>query len=106
MTKTHSKIFILALVAIPPFISSCVYPLTKESKEIIISDYSMVESCIFLGEVNAFSGFGGLFAAAGVQDARNQALEDAAELGATNVIWDVSTGGSVPQALGRAYKCR
>jgi hypothetical protein len=65
----------------------------------------MVAGCTFLGQVQGSSGWGNLAASQGMENARNEAQEQAAELGATHVVWSNVSGGYSPYATGRAYRC-
>lgn len=64
-----------------------------------------VAGMALVGDVHGFSGWYGLFGAAGYQNARNDALEQAEQLGATHVVLDpqvANYGGT--QVNGKAYK--
>jgi hypothetical protein len=64
-----------------------------------------VAGCAFLGEVTG-SGFAGLaFPEEGRAQAQADALEAAAELGATDLAWYASSTGIVGSVAGRAYRC-
>ena len=104
--KYTSKIFIsVVLLSILPC-SGCVTTLTPAARQIHSSDERMVANCEFLGEVQGSSGFGNLAATQGMQNARNEAMEQAAQLGATNIVWTNIAGGFSPYATGRAYRCK
>jgi len=40
-----------------------------------------------------------------MENAKNEAREKAAQLGATDVVWQAVSGGYSPYATGRAYAC-
>ncbi len=69
------------------------------------ADERVVASCRLLGEVFGSSGWGGLAASSGMQNARIEAQEKAAALGATHIVWLSVAGGFSPSAAGRAYRC-
>jgi len=64
----------------------------------------MVAKCEFLGGVTGKSSF-----MIGVplteQVARYQAMDEAAKIGATHLVWGDVTGAPIPTAFGRAYYC-
>lgn len=63
------------------------------------ADTSMVASCKYLSEVQGSSGWGNLAASAGIENAKTEARENAAKLGATHIYW---TGGFDPYVSGKA----
>ena len=69
------------------------------------ADSNMVAGCTYLGEVSGTSGWGGLAASTGIENAKNQALEQAAKKGATHVMWNNLAGGWGPSVSGKAYRC-
>ena len=70
------------------------------------ADAKMVETCKYVGEVDGSSGWGGLAASAGMENAKNAAREQAAtKLGATHIVWNAINGGMAPSVSGKAYKC-
>ena len=69
------------------------------------ADATMVAGCTYLGEVSGTSGWGGLAASTGIENAKNQALEQAAKKGATAVVWNALAGGWGPSVSGKAYRC-
>lgn len=69
------------------------------------ADEKIVANCKYLGDVTGTSGWGNLAASTGVSNARNEALEKAAKLGATHVVWNQISGGYSPFVNGRAYRC-
>ena len=85
--------------------SGCATRLSTEARQVQAADERMVANCTFLGEVQGSSGWGNLAASKGMQNARNEAQEGAAELGATHIVWMNIAGGYSPFAIGKAYKC-
>lgn len=65
------------------------------------ADSNMVAGCTYVTEVSGTSGWGGLAASTGIENAKNQALEQAA----THVVWNALAGGMSPSASGKAYRC-
>jgi hypothetical protein len=65
----------------------------------------MVQQCTFLADLNGSSGWGGLAASTGMQNAKNEVREKAAELGATHVVWNQTEAGWTPSSGARAYRC-
>ena len=65
-----------------------------------------VENCEFLGDVHGVSSFYGVFAASALESSRQSAMKRAAELGATNIVWqtnDTSYGST--SVTGNAFNC-
>ena len=85
--------------------ASCTTRLTKEASQVLIADDRMVDHCKLLGLVSGSSGWGNLAASAGQINARNEAQERAARMGATHIVWIAVEGGYSPSASARAYDC-
>ena len=86
-------------------LSSCAA--TPKAKGIQEADSPVVANCKFLGSVHAASMWGGcLCQGVGFSSAKNQALNKAAKLGATHIVWmHLETGLGGGFASGRAYHC-
>lgn len=69
------------------------------------ADAGMVRNCTYVGEVHGTSGWGGLAAGVGIDNAKNGALKRASKLKATHVVWSSIEGGYMPQVSGAAYRC-
>jgi hypothetical protein len=69
------------------------------------ADSQMIAGCKYLGDVQGSSGWGNLAASAGMENAKNEARDSAAKLGATHVVWNNITGGYSPYVSAKAYKC-
>lgn len=95
----------VALFFIVLLVCGCATTLSKNARPIIEADIQMVQNCKYLGDVNGSSGWGGLAASVGMENAKREALEKAAALGATHVVWVNIHGGFNPFVHGRAYKC-
>ncbi len=99
---------VLGLLAIS--LSGCATALTHEATRITQvndNERSQVKDCKTMGEVVGNSSYGGLFMQeAGKNYAKNQAMNDAANMGATHIVWTLAQGGFFGgKALGVAYKC-
>lgn len=95
--------FVLAAFVI--FASGCATTLSPAAAKIQPADHSMVAECNYLGNVSGSSGWGNLAASVGMRNAKNEALDKAAAMGATHVVWMNITGGYSPYAVGRVYRC-
>lgn len=96
----------VAVLILASITVGCASRPSKEAQAVQAADERTVAGCTMLGEVQGSSGWGGLAASKGMQNARNEALESAAELGATHIVWVGTAGGFTPYSVGRAYKCR
>jgi Domain of unknown function (DUF4156) len=96
----------IGLLIILVGVFGCATTLSPAAQNIRPADYSMVKDCTFLGDVQGSSGWGNLAASQGMQNAKNEAKEQAAQLGATHIVWENIVGGYSPFATGKAYKCR
>jgi len=102
------KFILLGLLALS--FSGCATSLTHEASRITqVNDgeRSQVKECKTMGEVTGNSSYGGLFMQeAGKNYAKNQAMNDAANMGATHIVWTLAEGGFFGgKAIGVAYKC-
>jgi hypothetical protein len=80
--------------------------LTQQGRAVAVSDENIVRTCQFLGDVSGES--------TDTETARNRARNQAAKLGATNVMFVSQTPSTVTgpesanisaSAMGRAYRC-
>ena len=97
---------LFALAAITFFLAGCATSLSANAMRVQDADVTIVGKCTFVGDVQGSSGWGNLAASAGMQNAKNEAREQAAAMGATHVIWTGIAGGYSPFATGKAYACR
>jgi len=97
--KTATLLACLALC------SSCAVAPSSTAARVQDADAKMVASCKYLGEVQGSSGWGNLAASAGMENAKNEARENAAKLGATHLLWNNINGGFSPYVSGKAYSC-
>jgi hypothetical protein len=101
----QSKVF--AIILLSGFIASgCATTLSPSATRILDADAKMVEGCTYVGDVHGSSGWGNLAASTGIQNAKNEAVEKAAALGATHILWTNISGGYSPYVSGRAYICK
>jgi len=69
-------------------------------------DATRAAHCDFLGDVVESKRLGIFFAAEAVKIARDRVRREAAERGATHVLWmPLSSAGMVQTASGKAYRC-
>lgn len=103
--RATAGVFISAIVAL--VLTGCVSARSEAAAAIRDADDAMVAGCTFLGTVSGSSMMSAGAAEKGRKNAKTAALEDAAGMGATHIVWtDVSTvfqGGS--SATGKAYRC-
>lgn len=99
--KFSFPIVVVALVAT----SGCATRMSASAAAVQGADEGQVAGCKFLGEVQGSSGWGNIAASKGMDNARNEAQEKAAKLGATHIVWMNISGGYSPFAIGRAYDC-
>lgn len=86
-------------------LSSCATTLGPAARGITAADDKMVAGCKFVGDVQGSSGWGNLAASTGMENSKNEALEKAATVGATHIVWANVQGGFSPFAHGKAYRC-
>ncbi len=83
----------------------CATTKSEMAAKVLQADERMITNCKYLGDVTGTSGWGNLAASTGVNNAKNEALEQAASLGATHVVWTQVSAGYVSFVNGRAYRC-
>jgi hypothetical protein len=93
------------LVAVVMLLAGCATTPSVEAARIADADEKSVAYCRFLGAVQGSSGWGNLAVSTGMENAKNEAREKAARLGATTIVWQSVSGGYSPYASGRAYAC-
>ena len=98
--------FILLAVVLLVTTTGCATSLSSRAMKVQDADMTIMERCKFVGDVQGSSGWGNLAASAGMQNAKNEAREQASEMGATHVIWTSVAGGYSPFAMGKAYMCK
>ena len=100
------SIGMLFLSAVTLCLASCTTRLSKPAENVKLANDEMVAGCDLLGVVSGSSGWGNLAASAGQVNARNEAQERAARLGATHLVWIAVAGGYSPSASAYAYDCK
>jgi len=93
------------VVATTGVFSGCAVAPSAAAARVQEADAQMVVSCKYVGEVQGSSGWGNLAASAGMENAKSEARENAAKLGATHVVWNSITGGYSPYVSAKAYRC-
>lgn len=86
-------------------LSGCAVAPSTSAQRVKIADASEVTECKFVTDIHGSSGWGNLAASTGMQNAKNEALEQAASSGGTHVVWTSVVGGYGPFATGKAYRC-
>jgi hypothetical protein len=105
MRKYFAPFAVLATIFL---LVACATKPTAEAGKIRESDETHVSSCKLLGTVTGGSSLGGFAAQeAGKRSASAEALNKAAEMGATDIVWQNISGSlnNGASATGRAYKC-
>lgn len=78
----------------------------KSNGIIIESSPSEIEGCKYISNVIGTSGWGGLASTTGINNAKEQAKQQAVDLGATHIVWLSINGGYSPSVSANAYKCK
>lgn len=71
-------------------------------KESVLTE---VENCQFVTNVTGTSGWGGVAASSGINNAKEEAKQQAIDSGATHIVWQAVNGGFSPSVSANAYKC-
>ena len=85
--------------------SGCITVPSAAAQRVKVADPAEVVACKLVADVHGSSGWGNLAASTGMQNAKNEALEQAASAGATHIVWTNVAGGYSPFATGKAYRC-
>ncbi len=104
-TCKAATFFLCAAVLACICLSGCAVAPSAAASRVQEADAQMVASCKYIGEVQGSSGWGNLAASAGMENAKNEARENAAKLGATHILWNNIAGGYSPYVSGKAYRC-
>lgn len=86
-------------------LGGCATTSSISAQRVKVADAPEVSGCKFLKDVHGSSGWGNLAASTGMENAKNEALEQAASAGATHIVWTNIVGGYSPFATGKAYRC-
>ena len=104
MKNTGKLIKFVLLTSTCVAISGCVIEPSDRAKRVQVAMSEMVTDCSFVGEVCGTSKLS--LVPQGEQLSRYRALDQAARLGATHVVWDNSQNKITNYAVsGRAYYC-
>jgi hypothetical protein len=86
---------------------ACATAPSERAAQIRDADPKMIESCTYVGEVEGTSMWGGPGGhGAAISNSKNEARDQAAAKGATHIVWNNMTEGSVTAVAGRAYRCQ
>lgn len=97
----------LAICLSVALLAGCASGVPVQDPLIKVSDAAGVASCRYLDSVVGTSGWYGLHADKGYENARLYAFDQARKLGATHVVWEggpISGHGST-SAAAKAYRC-
>ena len=94
------------MFVLPLMLVGCATAPSPQAVAVRDADQKMVENCEFVGDVMGSSGWGGIVASVGTRNAQNEARDQAAQLGATHVTWNMLSGGWAPSVSGKAYRCK
>ena len=104
LRATNCVVIGLAIAAVTSLIGCATAP-SAAAARVQEADAQMVAACQYLGDVQGSSGWGNLAASAGMENAKNEARDSAAKLGATHIVWNNITGGYSPYVSAKAYRC-
>ena len=80
--------------------------INKTPEGMRVATVESVKECRFLGDVHGVSSLYGIFAEVALSKSRQQAFDQARELGANTVVWQpFSTQYGSTSVHGNAYKC-
>ncbi len=99
---------LLLCILLLTFVSatSCTGHLSPKAESLIETTQDRVLECKYLGIVQGRSGWGMAMAEVGRRNAKIEAMELAASLGATHVVWqEPSRNIWSPHVMGHAYQC-
>jgi hypothetical protein len=99
------KIFLILPLAIS-LLAACASNMPIQVEGVQIADETQVTHCKYLDNVHGASGWYGLVARKGLENARLYALRQARKIGATHIVWVPAAQSSFSsQAEGKAYLC-
>lgn len=101
MTRSSATLAACALLA------SCAAPVPAvRSGSVKPATADQVARCAYIDDVGGASGWYGVFASQGIENARAEVLLKAEAIGATHIVWNPPTavyGGT--SVIGKAYRC-
>ena len=83
--------------------TGCVYMPSHKVRTMIEAQPRDIVECQLVGQVHGESEYA--YLAIGTQIAKDRALQEASNIGATHVVWSEIDSGIRPLAIGRAYRC-
>jgi len=86
-------------------LAGCAVKPSYEASLIMDADRGSVRDCEFVVSVSGSSGVGNMMASTGIENAKVEAREQAADSGATHIVWTSVQGGYAPNVAGSAYNC-
>lgn len=89
-------------------LAGCATQRTVEAQRIIETDEASIKKCRFVGEASGSSHYGGMaMQETGKSNAKSEALNQAATMQATHVVWKNAQGGFFgAHALALVYNCK
>ena len=94
-----------AALLLPLVLASCATLRSPEATRIQEADAARVASCEFLSDLHFISGYGGLTSVWAAREAHEAILQQAAQKGATHIVWNPSARLFFPSTSGKAYRC-
>ncbi len=85
------------------FVQGCALEPSYRGSQVKPAYPEMVVECSLLGGVTGQNDLA--YTAYGLQKARYHAMDEAAKLGATHIVWEDLKQGIQPTAVGKAYRC-
>ena len=81
--------------------------ISEQGRMVRDASSDMVKSCQFVGFVHGSSAWAGMMSSTALESARAEARNEAAELGATHIVWKVQDSNAFTgqNASGDAYRC-
>lgn len=89
-------------------VTACAFPIGTPSSipDLKITTLAKVQDCDLISDVHGVSPLYGVFAASALDASRTQAMQQAAALGATHLVWDSNNTNYGSTAIsGNAYRC-
>jgi hypothetical protein len=86
-------------------LTNCATTPSAKATKVADADEISVAGCSFVGQVQGSPGWGNLPTSTGMENAKNEAREKAAKLGATDIVWRSMSAAHSPYVSGLAYDC-
>ncbi|HTN51918.1 MAG TPA: hypothetical protein VML50_05910 [Anaeromyxobacter sp.] len=84
---------------------ACATTRSAQASAIRESDGRDLASCRFIGTYSGYSNISGTMSSTGIENAKNEVLEQAASHGATHVVWQAMGSGWGSTVAANAYRC-